>query len=442
MIRIFNYSELGEADRDRLMRRSQASLVDIAPTVQSWLNRIESEGDSAVLEYLNTFDRKDEKLGWQDVSRFRLEVSSGDVERAFKTLDPELVSAIQRQVTLSRKFHTEYATTLRGEWETIQSEGVRAGYMRVPIARAGLYVPAGKAPLPTVAQILTVAAKAAGVETAVVTFPPCPWESEAAIIVAAKEAGADRIFRVGGIAAIGALAFGTESIPQVDKIAGPGNLYVQAAKLFVSDRVGIDMFAGPSEAMFIADGTANPEFIAADVLGQCEHGPDSAGVVVTTSPQVATKVQTAITRQLQNLDRQSYAATALERYSAILVFDSETELLEYVDAYAPEHLEIQTADPQAILEQLRNVGSAFLGQYSPIAAGDYATGTNHTLPTGGAARYASAVSPETFMRTIQFQEATPQGLQSLEPIATLIANAEGLTAHRDSVKIRNGEFQD
>jgi histidinol dehydrogenase len=227
----------------------------------------------------------------------------------------------------------------------------------------------------------------------------------------------------------------------VDKIAGPGNLYVQAAKLFVSDRVGIDMFAGPSEAMFIADDTANPAFIAADVLGQCEHGPDSAGVVVTTSQAMADAIQSEIARQLEKLDRQAYAATALERYSAIIVFASEAEMLDYVDAYAPEHLEIQTVDPVAILERLRNVGSAFLGQFAPIAAGDYATGTNHTLPTGGAARYASAVSPETFMRTIQFQEATREGLGSLEPVVTSIANAEGLTAHRDSVKIRNSPLE-
>lgn len=436
MIPIYNYSDLGEADRKRLMRRSQASLTDIAPTVQQWLRRLEEEGDAAVLDYLRTFDQREGKLGWQESDSFRMEVSAEDIARAYESLEPGLIEAIQKQVTLSRKFHTEYAKTLLCEWETVQIEGVRAGYRRVPIARAGLYVPAGKAPLPTVAQILTVAAKAAGVGTTVVTFPPCPWESEAAIIVAANEAGANRIFRIGGIAAIGALAFGTETVPQVDKIAGPGNLYVQAAKLFVSDRVGIDMFAGPSEAMFIADETANPAFIAADVLGQCEHGPDSAGVIVTTSSEVAEEIRSQIDLQLQEMDRQAYAEMALDRYSAILVFHSEAELLHFVDEYAPEHLEIQTTNPSETLSKLRNVGSAFLGQFSPVAAGDYATGTNHTLPTGGAARYASAVSPETFMRTIQFQEATRAGLKALEPIVTEIANAEGLTAHRDSVQIR------
>lgn len=436
MIPIYNYSEVSEADRKRLMRRSQASLTDIAPMVQQWLSRLEEAGDAAVIDYLRTFDQREGKLGWQESDSFRMEVSAEDIARAYASLEPGLIKAIQQQVTLSRKFHTEYAKTLLCEWETVQIEGVRAGYRRVPIARAGLYVPAGKAPLPTVAQILTVAAKAAGVETTVVTFPPCPWESEAAIIVAATEADANRIFRIGGIAAIGALAFGTETVPQVDKIAGPGNLYVQAAKLFVSDRVGIDMFAGPSEAMFIADETANPAFIAADVLGQCEHGPDSAGVIVTTSFEVAKEIRSQIDLQLQEMDRQAYAEMALDRYSAILVFEAEQDLLNYVDEYAPEHLEIQTTNPSETLSRLRNVGSAFLGQFSPVAAGDYATGTNHTLPTGGAARYASAVSPETFMRTIQFQEASQAGLRALEPIVTEIANAEGLTAHRDSVQIR------
>ena len=189
MIPIYNFSELGEADRKRLMRRSQASLTEVAPTVQEWLGRIEVEGDRAILEYLKTFDLRDGKLGWQEVGNFELEVSLANVNRAYATLEPSLVEAIKQQVALSRKFHSEYAATLLKGWETVQIDGVRAGYRRVPIDRAGLYVPAGKAPLPTVAQILTVAAKAAGVKTTVITFPPCPWESEAAIIVAAKEAG-------------------------------------------------------------------------------------------------------------------------------------------------------------------------------------------------------------------------------------------------------------
>ncbi|HLO99734.1 MAG TPA: histidinol dehydrogenase, partial [Fimbriimonas sp.] len=411
----------------------------IAANVQQWISRVKNEGDAAILDYLRTFDQRDGRIGWKPADTFSASdflVSAKEIAEAFDRVPADLKKAINEQVKLSRNFHNKLAETLTSNWQIEQWPGVTAGYRRVPVDSAGLYVPAGKAPLPTVAQILTVAAKAAQVPDIFVVFPPTDQVSEDAIIYAATQAGVDDLFRVGGIAAIAALAFGTETIPKVAKIAGPGNLYVQAAKFFVSDRVGIDMIAGPSEAMFIADETADPDFIALDLLAQCEHGPDSAGIVITTSREVATQIQEATERHLQTLERATYAKKAIEKYSAILVASDVDELVNLVNEYAPEHLEIQTKDSAALSQQLNNVGSVFLGRYSPVAAGDYATGTNHTLPTGGAARYASAVSPETFLRTVQFQELTKEGVGHLLPIVDPIATAEGLIGHLDSVRAR------
>ena len=227
-----------------------------------------------------------------------------------------------------------------------------------------------------------------------------------------------------------------ETIERVDVIAGPGNPWVQAAKLMVSGQVGIDMVAGPSEAMIVADEDANPDYIAADILAQCEHGYDSAGVLVTTSMKIAEDTLAAIMTQLKTLDRGNYLDKSLSQYSALIVVDTEREMLDLVNLYAPEHLEIQLADPMAFFAKVKNAGSCFIGDDSPVAAGDYATGTNHTLPTGTATRYASAVSPETFMKTIQYQRLTNDGLKRLLPIVEHVSDAEGLDAHKRSVQIR------
>lgn len=439
MIPIYETRNLDSEVKRQLFSRSQISFDTIAPNVQHWIAKVRDEGDQAILEYLRTFDQREGKIGWKDAANFSeqdFEVTDAEIEASYNRVPEPLKQAIRDQIRLSSKFHKECAATLQMHWQTQQAPGVSAGYKRVPVDSAGLYVPAGKAPLPTVAQILTVAAKAARVEQINVVFPPTTQVSEDVIIFAAKEAGAHRLFRVGGIAAIAALAYGTKTIPKVAKIAGPGNLYVQAAKFFVSHQVGIDMIAGPSEAMFIVDESADIDFIALDLLAQCEHGPDSAGVIITTSNETAKALQLAIEKHLATLDRAAYAGQAVQKYSAILVASDEDEIIDIVNEYAPEHLEIQTRNPHAFYSRLNNVGSVFLGKDSPVAAGDYATGTNHTLPTGGAAKYSSAVSPETFLRMVQFQELTSQGVEALLPIVEQVATAEGLQAHLDSVKIR------
>ena len=439
MIPIIHWSKADRKTKERILGRAQASFAAIEPDVKFWIEKVRAAGDAGVLEYIRKFDLRDGMIGKfaeADFSPAKFRITDLDLEHAYDTIDGALLTSIKSQVELSRKFHQAYAQNLPKEFEIEQLPGVVAGYRRLPVSSAGLYVPAGKAPLPTVAQILTVAAKAAGVPRCVVCFPPTNEISETAILVAANEAGADEIYRIGGIAAIAALAYGTETIPPVDKIAGPGNPWVQAAKLLVSGQVGIDMIAGPSEAMIVADETANPEYIAADILAQCEHGSDSAGVLVTTSELIAEKTLAAIERQVATLDRQGYLAKSLDQYSALIVVDSEDELIALLNEYAPEHLEIQMENPLDFLSKVQNAGSCFLGNYSPIAAGDYATGTNHTLPTGTATRYSSAVSPETFTKTIQYQWVTPDGLEQLKSIVEHVSDAEGLDAHKRSVQIR------
>lgn len=439
MIPILRWTEAPQDVRQRILGRAQASFAAIEGDVRFWIDQVRARGDEAILDYIRKFDARDGMIGKFMADSFEVEkfrVTELDIEHAYDTIDRELLLSIRKQVELSRKFHEAYAANLPWSFEIEQVPGVTAGYRRLPVASAGLYVPAGKAPLPTVAQILTVAAKSARVPRTVVCFPPTNEISETAILVAANEAGADEIYRVGGIAAIAALAYGTETIKAVDKIAGPGNPWVQAAKLLVSGQVGIDMIAGPSEAMIVADATANPAYIADDILAQCEHGSDSAGVLVTQSPTLANEVAQEIQKQMSTLDRQGYLEKSLSQYSALVVVDSEDELVKLMNVYAPEHLEIHLANPSGFLDKVKNAGSCFLGNDSPIAAGDYATGTNHTLPTGTATRFASAVSPETFTKTIQYQRATKDGLRELLPIVEHVSDAEGLDAHKRSVQIR------
>lgn len=427
-IAVIEWKTALEEQKARILGRAQRSLRDFEPAVRKWIQDVRERGDEAIWAYIQEFDSA--------YTPKSLRVTPEDIGIAYERIDPSLLASIKEQISISRKFHqaTMACVTMEMKVETVP--GLVAGYRRQPVDAAGLYVPAGKAPLPTVAQILTVAAKAAGVPRAVVCFPPTAPEAEDVIIVAANEAGADEIYRVGGIAAIAALAYGTESIAPVQKIAGPGNPWVQTAKLQMVDQVGIDMFSGPSEAVILADASANPAYLAADILARCEHGPDSAGVLITDSREVAEATVQEIEKQRPTLARQKYIAEALSTFSAIIVVDTLQEMIDLTNEYKPEHLEIQTASPQAVFAQIRHAGSTFIGPYAPVAVGDYASGTNHCLPTGSATAFSSAVNPETFMKFLQFQELTQEGLEGLKPIVEKISDAEGLDAHKRSVQIR------
>ena len=427
MIKILDWSKTPAKIKQKIIKRAQADLELIREDVRKWIDKIKKHGDKAVLEYIRKFDDPEFKLE-------QLRVSKDDIAKAYKSVRLEVLEAMTDQISISRRYHQKQAELIEKSWEIETTPGVITGAEKKPIKAVCLYVPAGKAPLPTVAQILTTAAKAAGVPRIVVCFPPTGDHYE--IIVAADKAGADEIYQVGGIAAIAAFAYGTESIEPVCKIAGPGSLWVQAAKLEVFGKVGIDMLSGPSEALIMADKTANPRYLAADILARCEHGADSAGVVVTTSQRIAQETQKEIERQAPQLSRQKYIQKALEQYSAIIVVKDEKAMIKFTNEYSAEHLEIQTKDPERIFSQIKNAGSVFLGQYAPVAVGDYASGTNHCLPTSAAVKFSSPVEVETFMKTIEFQKLTKQGLEKLRPIVETISRVEGLDAHEESVNIR------
>jgi histidinol dehydrogenase len=426
-VKILIWRETTPNVKAALLARAQVDLSGVADDVRYWINEVRNRGDEALLEYTRKFDKPD-----FDIRRLR--VSMDDIDQALKRLDPELLAAIEKQIEVVTGFHAHMAASLPRQVAVENIPGLVTGYKRMPIDSAGLYVPAGKAPLPSTAMMLTVAAKTAGVGRAVVCFPPNGDHD--AIICAAHLSGADEIYRVGGIAGIAALALGTETIGRVQKIAGPGSTYVQAAKLQLIDCVGIDMLSGPSEIMVLADDSANPVFIASDILGQCEHGPDSASVLVTTSLDLAKKVVEEIELQRTRLSRGRYLDKALQGYTACVVVESMAQALDLVNAYMPEHLEIMTRDPQREFADVRHAGSVFLGDYAPVAAGDYTTGTNHCLPTGQAVAHASAVGPETFMKIIQYQNVSRSALQSLAPTIVRVADEEGLDAHKQSVLLR------
>ena len=427
MISIYEWKTVDADIRKRIMDRAQADMEPIKESVATWLERVREQGDEAILDYIRKFDDAKFELS-------RLRVGEADIKEAYLNVDDRVLETIQQQIEISQKYHKVQASKVEQEWEIETIPGVKTGARIVPVDAVGLYVPAGKAPLPTVAQILTVAAKAAEVPRIAVFFPPTAPNYE--IIVAANEAGADEIYRVGGIAAIGAMAYGTDIIKPVNFIAGPGNPYVQAAKLQVFGKVGIDMLSGPSEALILADGEANPRYLAADILARCEHGPDSAGVLATTSRELAEKVKDEVESQALSLKRQEYIGKALDGYSAILLFDSDNEMIEFANEYAAEHLEILMQNPREVLKQIRNAGSIFLGDYAPVAVGDYASGTNHCLPTGVAPKFASPVNVGMFQRKVEFQELTEEGLANLRPIVETISDVEGLDAHKRSVQIR------
>lgn len=427
IIRLINWRQASASDKQLVMRRSQLNLEAARQIAREWIARIQEHGDDALVEYVRKFDNS-------TFCKEDLRVTKKDIAEAYKAVDQETIETIRRQIEISREFHTRQVPK---DWQELHEfiPGVLTGWKVTPIESAGLTVPAGQVPLPTVMQILTVAAKTAGVPRVVACFPPTGKHYP--MLIAADIAGVDEIYRVGGIAGIAAMSIGTETIKPVLKIVGPGSVYTQAAKMEVSLRgTAIDMLSGPSEALIIADETAKPEYCAADILARCEHDQNACGVLATTSLSLAKKTIVELKRQLPFLERKHVAEVALGRYSAIVVFEDMTELLEFANDYSAEHLEIITEDPWATCQQIHNAGSIFLGPYSPVAVGDYASGTNHCLPTGIAPKTVSPIGVDTFLKKSEIQCLTADGLRALEPIISRISTIETLDAHKNSVIIR------
>lgn len=408
-----------------LLRRPELNVQDLRETVNRVLSDIKLRGDEAVLDYEERFDH---------VRLAGLSVSTEEMAEAESMVSEKLKKAISLAAENIRTFHeSERFVSTKVETKL----GVTCWQKAVPIEKVGLYIPGGTAPLFSTVLMLAIPAQIAGCREIVLCTPPDrQGKINPVILYAAKKAGVNRIFKAGGVQAIGAMAYGTESVPKVYKIFGPGNQYVQAAKQQVSlYDVAIDMPAGPSEVEVLADETSNAAFVAADLLSQAEHGTDSQVLLVSTSDELLQKVEKEVERQLNELPRKEIAAKALENSRFVLVHSIE-EAMEMTNEYAPEHLIIETKDYATVAEQVRNAGSVFLGSFSPESAGDYASGTNHTLPTKGYAKAYSGVNLDAFIRKITFQEITKEGLQTIGPAIETMATHEGLDAHRNAVTVR------
>lgn len=413
------------SDWDALLLRPELNVQDLRETVGKVLNDVKQRGDEAVLGYEEQFDR---------VCLSSLTVSKDEMVEAENMVPDDLKTAISLAAENIRTFHeAERFVTTKVETKP----GVTCWQKAVPIEKVGLYIPGGTAPLFSTVLMLAIPARIAGCKEIILCTPPNrEGKVNPVILYAAKMAGVSRIFKAGGVQAIGAMAYGTESVPKVYKIFGPGNQYVQAAKQQVSlYDVAIDMPAGPSEVEVLADETANAAFVAADLLSQAEHGIDSQVLLVSTSEKLIKQVEQEVERQLDVLPRKEIAAKALENSRLILVHSME-EAMDMTNMYAPEHLIIEAKDYETLAEQVWNAGSVFLGSFSPESAGDYASGTNHTLPTKGYAKAYSGVNLDAFIRKITFQEITKDGLRTIGPAIETMASHEGLDAHRNAVTIR------
>ncbi len=408
-----------------LMERPALDVSNLFDTVRTVLGEVKEEGDAAVRRYGEKFDK---------VSVASFAVTAGEMEEAARVVPAGLKQAIRTAADNIGKFHA--AQQFAGaKVETMP--GVTCWQKAVAIEKVGLYVPGGTAPLFSTVLMLAVPARIAGCEEVILCSPPnAEGKIHPAILYAAQVAGVGKVYKIGGIQAIAAMAYGTQTLPKVYKIFGPGNQYVTAAKQLVSLRdVAIDMPAGPSEVEVIADASANPVFIATDFLSQAEHGADSQSILLTTDESIVVDVMQAIDEQLAELPRREITAKALANSRIIILKDTE-EVVSFTNQYAPEHLIIQTKDYAAIAGRITNAGSIFLGPYTPESAGDYASGTNHTLPTNGYAKAYSGVNLDSFIRKITFQEITPQGIMELGETIRVMAAAEQLDAHRNAVTVR------
>ncbi len=408
-----------------ITQRTSADFLDKIETVRKVMLKIREEGDAAIRKFTSQFDHV-------EIADFK--VSALEIEEAVRGIEPDLKKAIQ---IAARNIDTFHVAQKLPHHIVETMPGVKCWQKLVPIERVGLYIPGGSAPLFSTVLMLGIPAMIAGCHNVVLCSPPDRnGKIHPAILFAASVCHITEIYKIGGMQAIGAMAYGTESIPKVDKIFGPGNSWVTVAKQFVAMAdCAIDMPAGPSEVAVMADETANAEFVAADLLSQAEHGPDSQVVLVTTQEQLIKDVIRVMGKQLKALPRSEIAAKALENSRAILVKDID-EMIGLINFYAPEHLIISTKDASGLAERISNAGSVFIGNYSPESAGDYASGTNHILPTNGWAKSFSGVGLHSFSKKITFQEITKEGIERLGPVIEEMAQAEQLFAHKNAVTLR------
>jgi histidinol dehydrogenase len=407
-----------------IMKRSSEDIDSIYEEVRKIVLDVRDNGDQVSLDHYKKYKHG---LTLKD-----LEVTKEDVEEAYQNVDPKVIDALRFASENIVKFHR--AQMEREMWLIDIADGILAGRMTTPLERVGAYIPGRRAAYPSSILMTILPAKVAGVKEIIACTPPDEGMIiNPSTIVAADIAGSTKIFKVGGPWGIASMAYGTTTIPKVDKIVGPGNKYVTAAKIMVFGQVGIDSPAGPSEGMILADTTGNADLITIDLLSQSEHDPDAASILVTTSNELALKVANSINKELPTLPRKEIITSSLTKYSSILIARDIEQAIDFVNEYAPEHLEIMTEEPFVTLKKIKNAGSIFMGPFSPIPVGDYASGTNHVLPTGQTARMFSGLSVDDFIKKPTFQYLSKDGLSSLKDTVVTLAEAEGLPLHARTI---------
>lgn len=426
---MLNLMEINESNKrsliDELKGRATETEQEVILSVNNILSRVKREGDKALFEFTKSFDKVDLKT---------LEVSAYELDECFHKVEDDFIKALEEAKANIEDYHKKQKAN---GFLMTKDNGVYLGQRVIPLERVGVYVPGGTAAYPSSVLMNVIPAKVAGVDEIIMVTPPDKDGGINPYIgVAARIAGIDKIYKVGGAQAVGALAYGTESIPKVDKIVGPGNIFVATAKKLVFGEVDIDMIAGPSEILVIADEKSDPSFVAADLMSQAEHDKLASSVLITTSKELYEKVEVELERQVKTLEREEIIRTSLKDFGSAIICQTIEECIDISNAIAPEHLEIMVDDPMRYLGMVKNAGSVFLGRYCPEPIGDYFGGTNHVLPTSGTARFFSPLSVDSFIKKSSFIYYSKEAImENGEKIITL-ANKEGLTAHANSVKVR------
>ncbi|WNY24174.1 Histidinol dehydrogenase [Methanimicrococcus hongohii] len=424
-----NLSELSDSDLNQMLSRGKG-LADVGSAVDAILENVKTNGDTAILEYAKQFDKADLKT---------LAVTPAETEEAIASLDPTLMKHLRQAAENIRRFHA--AQLPKEIWYIEETPGIVLGQKTIPLSKVGCYVPGGRASYPSTVLMTALPAKVAGVSEVIVCTPArADGTVHPLTLAACRIAGVDKIFKTGGAQAIAAMAYGTESIPQVDKIVGPGNVFVTYAKMKVREEVEIDFPAGPSEVLIIADDFADPKMTASDILAQAEHDPNSVSVLVTPSEKFAKATMSEVEKQTETAKRKEIIEASLKN-SAILLTKNMDECIEFSNKFGPEHLQIMV-DPQiedSVLNQIQNAGSVFVGNYAPVPAGDYASGTNHVLPTSGYVRMYSGLNTAHFLKSFTIQRISKEGLSEIKDAVIDLAETEGLFEHAEAIRKRFDE---
>jgi len=428
MVKIFNTKDDNFQDEfNALLQRGAMDIDGVSVTVKMLLDEIKNEGNKALKAHIAKFDR------WEPSSDEALAVDVDSMRRAYENLEPKLCDALHLAYDRIENYHQKL---MPKSWIDFEKNGSMLGQKVTPVDSAGLYIPGGKAAYPSSLLMNAIPAIVAGVEEIVVCTPAPDGELNELLLAACHLCKVTKVFKVGGASAIGAMAYGTQSIPKVDVITGPGNIFVATAKKLVYGEVNIDMIAGPSEIGILADDSAREDFLAIDLLSQAEHDEMASSILITTDASLAPKVSNQVEKFLKTLSREKIARTSIEERGAIIVTQSMDEAIDLMNQIAPEHLEVVTQNPMELLPKIKHAGAIFLGEYTPEPIGDYVAGPNHTLPTGGTAKFYSPLSVDNFLKKSSIISMTKEGLNEIGEACALIANTEGLTAHEESVRIR------